>query len=539
MASTAVKNSTHPLAWWQRGVIYQLWVRSYCDSDGDGNGNLPGLISKLDYLAWLGVDVLWLSPVYPSPMIEAGYDVSDYTNVSHLFGRLEDFDRLLDEAHRRNLKVILDFVPNHTSDAHPWFVESRASRGNAKRDWYLWHDPKPDGSPPNNWVGCFGGSAWTFDKETGQFYYHAFLAQQPDVNWRNVHLREAIFDAMRFWLTRGLDGFRMDAIWHLIKDEKLRDNPPNPDYTPDLPPDNVVLNEYTRNLPEVHPFIASMRQVVDEFDDHLLSGELYLQVDKMMKYYGTRARPELHLPFNLQLSTLNWNAREIAGYVEQYEAALPSGAWPNWAVSTHDAKRIATRAGADQAAVAAMLLLTLRGTPTIYYGDEIGMQSDELPREAIEDPRELLTPYLGLGRDPSRTPMQWNSDPKGGFTNGEPWLPLAENFERVNVGTQREDPRSLLTLHRRLIQLRRKLGALVNGNYRTIRKSDSLFVYERAHTGQRVIVALNFSDEPQRFQFEEERGAVVLSTLLDRDDGTARAGVELRANEGAILAIAE
>jgi alpha-glucosidase len=225
--------SAQPLAWWQSGVVYQLWVRSYCDSDGDGNGDLAGLIGKLDYLTWLGVDVLWLSPVYPSPMIEAGYDVSDYTNVGRLYGSLEDFDRLLDGAHRRGLKVILDFVPNHTSDAHPWFVESRSSRDNAKRGWYLWHDAKPGGSPPNNWVSCFGGSAWTYDKESGQFYYHAFLPQQPDLNWRNAQMQAAVFDAMRFWLIRGLDGFRMDAIWHLIKDEKLRDNPPNPNYTPD------------------------------------------------------------------------------------------------------------------------------------------------------------------------------------------------------------------------------------------------------------------------------------------------------------------
>jgi alpha-glucosidase len=521
------------LAWWQRAVIYQLWLRSYCDSDDDGNGDIKGLISKLDYLAWLGVDVLWISPIYPSPMIEAGYDISDYTQVSPLFGNLEDFDRLLEEAHRRGLKAILDFVPNHTSDAHPWFVESRSSRDNRRRDWYLWHDPKPDGSPPNNWVSCFSGSAWTYDKETGQYYYHAFLPQQPDLNWRNAEAQNAVFEAMRFWLARGLDGFRMDAIWHLIKDDKLRDNPPNPNYTPDLPPDNVVISKYTRDRPEVHPALASMRRVVDQFDDRLLSGELYMPVADMMHYYGSREAPELHLPFNLQLSMLDWNAREIADYVEQYDAAVPAWAWPNWAVGTHDAKRIATRAGSEQARVAAMLLLTLRGTPTIYYGDEIGMQSPELPRDAIEDPRELLVPYRGLGRDPSRTPMQWNSEAKAGFTSGEPWLPVPENRDRANVSDQRDDPRSLLTLYRRLIELRRKSPALTSGSYKTIQKSETIFIFAREHERERLCVALNFGRKVEKVELGG-KATVVLSTFLDREGDEAQKEFELRANEGVI-----
>ena len=526
--------SSPPLAWWPRAVIYQLWLRSYCDSEGDGSGDINGLISKLDYLDWLGVDVLWISPIYPSPMIEAGYDISDYTEVSPLFGNLEDFDRLLEEARRRGLKVILDFVPNHTSDAHPWFVESRSSRGNAKRSWYLWHDPKADGSPPNNWVSCFSGSAWTYDKGTGQYYYHAFLPQQPDLNWRNAEAQSAVFDAMRFWLARGLDGFRMDAIWHLIKDDKLRDNPPNPNYTPDLPPDNVVISKYTRDRPEVHSTIAAMRRVVDEFNDRLLSGELYTPVDDMMHYYGSRETPELHLPFNLQLSVLDWSARKIADYVEQYDAAVPPWAWPNWAVGTHDAKRIATRAGGEQARIAAMLLLTLRGTPTIYYGDEIGMQSPELPRDAIEDPRELLVPYRGLGRDPSRTPMQWNSEANAGFTQGEPWLPIPENREAANVAEQCDDPRSLLNLYRRLIALRRESPALISGSYRTIDKSGSLLVYEREHDGLRFRVALNFGRECENVPLNA-KAAVVLSTLLDRDGDQTDGKLDLRPNEGVVV----
>jgi alpha-glucosidase len=524
------------LPWWQQGVIYQLWVRSFYDTDGNGQGDLPGVIAKLDYLQWLGADVIWLSPIFPSPLVESGYDVSDYTGVHELFGTMEDMDRLLAEVHARGMRLILDFVPSHTSDCHPWFEESRAGRDSAKRSWYIWADPKEDGSPPSNWVGCFGGSAWTYDKETGQFYEHAFLPQQPDLNWRNPEVRAAVLASMRFWLERGVDGFRMDAIWHIVKDDRLRDNPPNPDYTPDLPPDNQLLHKFTRDRPEVVDVIAAMRQTVDAYPERVLGGELYLGLERIRAYYGTPERPLLHLPFNLQLSVMEWSAAEIGTYVDEYMAVVPEWGWPNWAVSTHDSRRIADRAGQSQARVAAMLLLTLRGTPTIYYGDEIGMPGAEVPRDQITDLRELLTPYLGLGRDPARTPMQWDGQPGGGFTAGEPWLPLADDYQEHNVNQQSEDPRSSLALYRRLIALRRATPALLAGGYRTLYGDGRSFVFERFHDGERLCVALNFTGKPVTVPLGGA-ATTLLSTHLDREGDRAPGLCELRADEGLLLRI--
>lgn len=527
--------SPDELAWWQRGVIYQIWVRSFYDTSGDGNGDLNGVIAKLDYLQWLGVDVIWLSPIYPSPMLESGYDIADYTAVHELFGSLEDFDRLLADAHGRGMKLILDFVPSHTSDAHPWFVASRSSRDNPKRDWYLWHDPQKDGSPPTNWVGCFGGSAWSYDKETQQYYYHAFLPQQPDLNWRNPEVRNTLYDAMRFWLARGVDGFRIDAIWHMIKDDQLRDNPLNPDYTPDLPPDNVVRGEYTQDRPEMAQLVTEMRRVVDEFPDRMLGGELYLSVERMMAYYGTPKNPQLHVPFNLQLSVIDWSATMVGEWIEQYLPAIPRHGWPNWAVSTHDSRRIAHRAGYGQARVAAMLLLTLRGTPTIYYGEEIGMPGAEVPRDQITDLRELLAPYLGLGRDPARTPMQWDGQPGAGFSHGEPWLPVADDDEVHNVNQQSADPGSTLSLYRRLIELRRELPALTAGEHTLLHRDEHCIVFERSYGEQRVVIALNFTGEKRNLKLARLKGSVLLSTHMEREGEQVAGQVELRGDEGLLI----
>lgn len=525
------------LRWWQRAVVYQIWVRSYYDTDGNGNGDLRGVIEKLDYLAWLGVDVLWLSPVYPSPLVEAGYDVTDFKAVHEMFGTLADMDELLATAHDRGVRVLLDFVPNHTSDAHPWFVESRSNRENPKRNWYLWADPKPDGGTPNNWVGCFGGSAWTFDKQTGQYYYHAFLAQQPDLNWRNPEVEQAIAEAIRFWLGRGVDGLRMDAIWHLIKDDQLRDNPVNPNYTPDLPPDNVVFGRFTRDRPEIHEVIARIRNVFDEFDDRMLAGELYMDLEPMMAYYGSPEHPELHLPLNLQLSVRDWNAMEVGRFVEQYDAALPGGAWPNWAVGTHDSNRIASRVGDAQVRNAAMLLLLLRGTPIVYYGDEIGMHSADVPRGSIVDLRELLTPYIGLGRDPARSPMQWDAQTNAAFTTGTPWLPLAQDWQTLNVAAQSQDPSSVLSLHRALVALRRSHPVFVHGSYATVHLSESLFAFRRDTEEAHALVALNFGSEPASFALPEDlAGAgIVLSTNGKNERPSVGESLDLDGSEGVVL----
>jgi alpha-glucosidase len=331
------------------------------------------------------VDAIWISPIYPSPMKDFGYDVADYVDVHPMFGTLEDFDRLLAAAHARDLKVILDFVPNHTSDQHPWFVESRSSRDNPKRDWYIWRDPAPGGGPPTNWLSCFGGSGWELDETTGQYYYHAFLKEQPDLNWRNPAVVEAMLGAMRFWLARGVDGFRIDVIYHLVKDDLFRDNPANPRWKEGNDPFQALVPVYTTDRPEVHDIITKMRALFDEFEDRVIIGEIYLPIERLVAYYGVDLKGA-HLPFNFQLISAQWDAQHLIKLITEYENALPEGGWPNWVLGNHDQHRIATRVGPAQARVATMMLLTLRGTPTLYYGDELGMRDVPIPPEAVQDP---------------------------------------------------------------------------------------------------------------------------------------------------------
>ncbi|MGH8140218.1 MAG: alpha-amylase family glycosyl hydrolase [Steroidobacteraceae bacterium] len=527
-------------SWWQRGIIYQVYPRSFLDSDADGIGDLRGIIGRLDYLAALGVDAVWLSPIYPSPMRDFGYDVSDYTNVDPSFGTLEEFDRLLDSAHRRGLKLILDYVPNHTSDRHPWFIESRASRGSAQRDWYLWRDPAPGGGPPNNWLSHFGGSAWEFDERSGQYYYHAFLAAQPDLNWRNPQVRAAMHAVLRFWLDRGVDGFRVDVLWLLIKDEQFRDNPPNRACRPGDPAHAGQLMLYTADRPEVQEVVAGLRRVMDEYDERVLIGEIYLPIERLVAYYGADLKGA-NLPFNFQLLEAPWNARGIASLIDEYEAALPEGGWPNWVLGNHDRPRIASRIGVQQARVAAMLLLTLRGTPTMYYGDEIGMLNVSIPSDRIQDPYERNVPGFGHGRDPSRTPMQWDGSASAGFTRGTPWLPVDDDYPVVNVEAQNADPTSILTLYRRLISLRRATPALVYGAYNPLAMTGDLLAFVREAAGVRLLVTLNLGAEPHAVSFANvigNRGRIVLSTHLDREDEASHGEVNLRANEGVIITLA-
>jgi alpha-glucosidase len=409
-------------------VIYQVYPRSFQDSNGDGVGDLPGILARLDHLMALGVDAIWISPIYPSPMADFGYDVADYTGIDPAFGTLADFDRLIAATHARGLRVILDYVPNHSSDRHPWFVESRASRSNARRDWYIWRDPAPDGGPPNNWLSEFGGPAWTLDKATGQYWYHAYLPEQSDLNWRNPRVREAMLEVLRFWLDRGVDGFRVDAIHHLFEDERLRDNPLNPGWRPGQSPARRVIRAHTMDQPEMQEAVAAMRRIADSYPgQRVLIGEAYLSIDRLMAYYGV-GLAGFQLPFNFHLLSTPWEAGAIATLIERYEAALPQGAWPNWVLGNHDRSRLASRLGPAQARVAAMLLLTLRGTPTIYQSEEIGMTDVPIPPEPVQDPWEWRVPGLGLGRDPVRTPMQWDAGTGAGFTSAaEPWLPLAED----------------------------------------------------------------------------------------------------------------
>ncbi|OYY26285.1 MAG: alpha-amylase, partial [Azorhizobium sp. 35-67-15] len=450
-----------------------------------------------------------------------------------------DFDRLVAAVHERGMKLLLDLVPNHTSDAHPWFLEARASRENPKRDWYIWRDPAPDGGPPNNWLSEFGGSAWAFDAASGQYYYHAFLDRQPDLNWRNPQVVAAIHEVMRTWMRRGVDGFRVDVIWHLMKDLEFRDNPENPAFSTGMNPYARLLPLHTTDLSEVQDVIAGLRAVVDEFPARLLIGEIYLPIARLVAYYGAELKG-VHLPFNFALLDTPWNARALDQLIANYEAALPAGGWPNWVLGNHDRPRIASRVGPDQARVAAMLLLTLRGTPTLYYGDEIGMANVPISPERVQDPYEKNVPGLGLGRDGVRTPMQWDDGPFAGFSTVEPWLPLAPDFTEVNVAAQRGNGHSMLTLVRRLIELRRGRAELMLGAYRALAAQGDLLLYVRTLDGAgRVLVALNLGAEPLAATLPGLAGEVLLSTFYDREEERISGEIALRANEGVMVALAD
>jgi alpha-glucosidase len=517
---------SHQPTWWQRGIIYQIYPRSFQDSDSDGIGDINGIRERLGYLSELGVSAIWISPIFPSPMADFGYDVSDYCGIEPLFGTMADFEALLREAHALGLKVILDFVPNHTSEQHPWFIESRASRASAKRDWYIWRDAGKEGAPPNNWVSQFGGPAWRLDPATGQYYLHSFLPEQPDLNWRNPAVRDTMLDVLRFWLDRGVDGFRVDVLWLLIKDEALRDNPPNPAYQPTQAAINRTLALYNADQPEIHDVIGQMRAVLDRYRDRVLIGEIYLPFERLAAYYG-KDLSGAHLPFNFALIHSSWNAAAVARLINDYEAALPPGGWPNWVLGNHDQPRIAARVGPAQARIAAMLLLTLRGTPTMYYGDEIGLARVEVPPDRAQDPWERREPGLGVGRDPWRSPMQWDESTNAGFSDAKPWLPLAPDHTTNNVATLREG--SILSLYRELIALRNRHPALNVGAQRIVCADDDVLIYERAEGRDAFVVALNFSTERRA-----PRGLTGTEMILSTHP-RATTPEELRANEGVIL----
>jgi alpha-glucosidase len=535
--------------WWQRGVIYHIYSRSWMDADGDGVGDLPGILSRLDHLTWLGVDAFWISPVYPSPGADLGYDVADYTAIDPLFGTMDDMDRLIAAAHERGLRVLLDWVPNHTSDQHPWFLASRSSRDDPKRDWYVWRDPAPDGGPPNNWIGYAGQSAWVWDEATGQYYYRFFLDTQPDLNWRNPEVQTAMLDTLRFWLERGVDGFRIDVLSLLVEDDQLRDNLVNPEFRAGDWPYLRQHFTYTHDQPETRELAMRIRKVADEYGaDKVLLAELVVPIEALAAYHGTDG-DGIQVPFNFELLEADWNARGIAGFVDRYLAALPAGAWPNWVLGNHDTPRVASRVGAAQARVAAMLLLTLPGTPVLYYGDEIGMADVPIPADAIRDPIAGLVP--GRGRDPERTPMRWDDGPGAGFTTGTPWLPLGGDARTVNVAAQRDDPGSMLTLHHRLLALRRSTPALATGAYEAVEADGDVLAYLRTDGGDRWLIALNLGTAPGRVRFPATSseggsstapgrvripaGEVVLSTAPGREGERAGGELALAGDEGVVV----
>lgn len=521
-----------PAPWWQTGVIYQIYPRSFCDSNGDGIGDLTGIANRLDYLQQLGVDAIWLSPFYPSPMADFGYDVSDYCDVDPIFGTLADFDRLLAEAHRRDLRVIVDYVPNHSSDQHPWFRDSRSSRASPKRDFYIWRDPGPDGHLPNNWLSVFGGSAWTWDQATGQYYLHSFLKEQPDLNWRNPELRRAMLEVLRFWLDRGVDGFRIDVAHFIGKDSQLRDNPPRPH---GLPAPYHPLGEYDRlehvydlGDPYAHDVFKEMRALFDSYQPPRYSvGEIHVfDWSEWAGYYGADL-DELHMPFNFWLVHAPWDAAFIRGVVDRLEGAIPAGAWPNYVMGNHDEPRLATRIGLQQSRVAAMLLLTLRGTPTIYYGEELGMAQVPIPASEVQDPWGKTRPP---GRDGCRTPMLWNSE--GGFSSGRPWLRYGDTS--LNVEAQDANPTSHLNLYRDLLRLRRNSPALQLGSYRPLDAPPGCFAYLREADSQQLLVMLNFTDQGIAVQgLTGGEGRVLLSTT----GALPSTGMPLAPHQGLIVAL--
>jgi alpha-glucosidase len=599
--------------WWQTGVIYQIYPRSFQDSNGDGVGDLPGITARLDYLVSLGIDAIWISPFYPSPMADFGYDVSDYCNVDPLFGTLADFDALLAAAHRKGLRVILDFVPNHTSDQHPWFLESKSSRDNPKRDWYLWHDaaqPGDDWVPaaqrvPNNWMSHFGGSAWEWDQPTEQFYLHSFLKQQPDLNWRNPQVRAAMYMAMRFWLDRGVDGFRMDVLWLLIKDAFFRNNPPNPDYHGGLQDLASTLPVFTSDQPETHKIVAEMRSILDSYgptmpssnphpnsvisteaqrsgetpvfapaqsveipatastvttapfspipsplslaSSRVLIGEIYLPLPELVRYYGlpensdTTQLTGANLPFNFHLIQTAWQANAIAAVINKYESLLPTGAWPNYVLGNHDQPRLATRIGAQQARLAAMLLLTLRGTPTLYYGDELGMTDIPIAPDQVQDPAEKNEPGKGRGRDPERSPMLWLSTPNAGFTTPEakPWLPLQQDWPTENAAEQMKRPRSILNLYRKLLELRRQHDTLHSGGIADIAAEGNILRFRRTGLpdGHSTDFQLLFNLGNDIATTHSAPGTVVLTTLLDGEGSHVDGPITIEAGEGLLIAL--
>ena len=492
---TAAETDAHPGpgAWWAGAVVYQIYPRSFADADGDGVGDLRGIISRLDHLAGtdgaLGVDAIWLSPIYPSPLHDFGYDISDYTDVAPEFGTLADFDALVEACHARGIRLLLDLVPCHTSVDHPWFRASRSSRGDPKRDWYIWADAAADGGPPSNWTATFGGSSWQWDAASGQYYLHSFYPEQPDLNWRNPQVADAIAEVMRFWFRRGVDGFRVDAIFAAIKDDRLRDNPPDrrPGAIPGLVGDMGQDPLWSMNRPEVHDVIRSLRRVADEFAGRVIVGEAYLPVEELARYLGDGRGDEFHLAFDFELLLSPWRHQDLMLTIERSEALHPPGAWPTFAISNHDQSRHASRWGEDRARAAAFLLLMLRGVAVLYAGEEIGMVDAD--PATLPDP-----PFDRAGRDGCRTPMQWDASEAGGFTSGRPWLPVVDAPAR-NVAAQRDDPSSLLSLYRRLIAARRGSAALARGEHRSsFGVAPDVLAWTRSAGEERVLVLLNVGD---------------------------------------------
>jgi len=490
--------------WWQHAVFYEIYPRSFMDSNNDGVGDLRGIDSKLDYLKSLGVDAIWITPCYPSPQVDFGYDVADYENIDPMYGTLADFDRLEKDAKKHGIRIIMDFVMNHTSDQHPWFIDSRSSRTAAKRDWYMWHDGKAPGVPPNNWISTFGGSAWTFDAKTGQFYYHYFYPQQPDLNWHNPAVHDAMFDVTRWWYQRGVAGFRLDAVDTLFEDPAMRDNPVLPGLNKYGDPKEEDL--YNTKLPEVHDVLRDLRKVADEHSAVLIGETWTKDVNELKQYYGDHSN-ELQMPMDFMFTKVD--KLSPPEFRRQIAAVDSAGGWPVFVLSNHDIVRSYVRYGDGQhnqaiAKLMASLYLTLRGTPIMYYGEEIGMENnDPVRKEDVKDPIGRVGWPQEKGRDGERTPMQWDDGPNAGFARGTPWLPVPPSYKTVNVASELKDPSSILNIYRSLLALRHQNRALLDGDYVALNENDAnVLSYLRRYKNEAVLVVLNMSAQPQEVSFD-------------------------------------
>jgi alpha-glucosidase len=521
--------------WWQHAVFYEIYPRSFADSNNDGVGDLNGIRSKLGYLKDLGVDAIWITPCYPSPQVDFGYDVSDYENIDPMYGTLADFDRLSADAKKHNIRIIMDYVINHTSDQHKWFVESKSSKTSPYRNWYIWRDGQGPDRPPNNWLSTFGGSAWKFDPKTNQYYYHYFYAEQPDLNWRNPAVEKAMFDVTRWWYQRGVAGFRLDAVDTMFEDPDLRDNPILPGKNKFGDPN--MDDEYNKKLPEMHEALTNLRKVADEHDAVLIGETWIKNIDELKQYYGGH-RKELQMPMDFLFTNVNRLSpdefrRQIAGVDS-------SGGWPVYLFSNHDIVRAYNRYGDGQnndaiAKLMAGLYLTLRGTPIMYYGEEIGMENNgPKSKEEVKDPIGRTGWPKEKGRDGERTPMQWGQSANAGFSSAKPWLPVPDSYQTHNVASEEKDPASILNFYKRLLSLRHTDPALLEGEYVPLNENDPNIVsYLRRYKNEAVLIVLNMSSSEQKASFdlagkgfEGAKPSVLLTTLKTTPGGLSDISME-------------
>jgi alpha-glucosidase len=512
--------------WWQHAVFYEIYPRSFADSNNDGIGDLNGIASKLDYLKDLGVDAIWLTPFFPSPQVDFGYDVSDYKAIDPMYGTLADFDALAAAAKKRGIRLILDFVVNHTSDQHKWFVDSKSSRTSQHRNWYIWRDGKGPGKPPNNWTSTFGGSTWKFDAATNQYYYHYFYPEQPDLNWRNPAVKQAMFDVTRWWYKRGVSGFRLDAVDTMFEDPNLKDNPVRPGKS--VYGDPLQEHKYNTKQPEIHQALRGLRKVTDEYNGVLIGETWTADINELNEYYG-KGNNELQLPMDFLFT--NVNKLSPAEFRKQIAAINSASGWPTFVISNHDIVRSYDRYGDGQhnddiAKLMAALYLTLRGTPILYYGEEIGMKTTPPARkEDVKDPKGRTGWPNDKGRDGERTPMQWDESDNAGFTKAKPWLPVPPSAKTHNVADEQKDPASIFSFYKQLLKLRHTNKELLDGSYLPVNQNDqNVLSYLRVFEDQAVLVALNMSGTAQKINYELKRNGFASAKPLATTGNSSSSG---------------